>query len=83
MAQFTLTTRQQKTIGLLIDKAVSEQEAVASTAEALAFIKGRRDTRHADMEQAMAEIGKPTGAIRNVTKDMEPDGSWAGKITVT
>ncbi len=83
MAQFTLSVRQRKTIGLLIEETLREQALVAQTTTVLAANKVDRDACHADMEQAMAEIGKPTGGIRNVKKVFEPDGSWAGTITIT
>ena len=86
MAKYTLTAAQRDAIDLLIKETAAEQAAVATYEANVTAGKSRRDACHRKLKNALAELGHTArlpATITAMTKDLEPDGSWAGKITVT
>ncbi len=86
MTQYTLTANQQDAIERLIDATEKEQDAVATYTASKTAGEARRDSCYTQVENALTELGHTGGLpspITALTKDLEPDGSWLGEVTVT
>ncbi len=84
--KLTLTQPQQDLIELLLADVLEKQKDVATNTAKLAATKTKRDAAHAKLKSALAELGHSAGLptkVAALAKDLEPDGTWAGKITVS
>ena len=83
--KLTLTQPQRDLIELLLEDVMEKQKNVATNEAKLATTKTQRVTAHAKLKSALAELGHAGLPAKGVglKKNLEEDGTWAGKITVT
>lgn len=80
----TLTQPQRDLIELLLEDVLEKQKNVATNEAKVAITKAQRDTAHAKLKSALEELGHVVPVkVLSLQKDLEEDGTWAGKITVT
>ncbi len=81
--KLTLTQPQRDLIELLLDDVLDKQKNVVTNTAKLATTQAQRDTAHGKLSSALEELGHVVPAkVVSLKKNFEPDGTWAGKITV-